>query len=300
MREWQNKAQHGRCRSYFIILLASVVFGCGGCSLSLKNQEFAQPPDMHNSRNALDWTGTYAGTLPCADCSGIRTTLTLSPAHTYVLKSTYLEVEAADTEYISEGVFEWDDAGTSVELLDLSGGHGLFQVGENRLFALDQSGRRIEGDLAQAYVLERVGDITPEDVTAAVGFFVDKTWELVALRGVYLEKAQVGDVWLVFQRELQRVYGSVGCNRLTGSWAAGDKAVEQRGQRSSSVTIPLPLQLSPLGTTMMTCPSELMQLEDKFLSVLAEVSGVYLDGKELILVDKSGQKVARLKARKLR
>jgi heat shock protein HslJ len=43
-----------------------------------------------------------------------------------------------------------------------------------------------------------------------------------------------------------------------------------------------------------------MQLEDKFLSVLAEVSGVYLDGKELILVDKSGQKVARLKARKLR
>lgn len=254
---------------------------------------------MHNSRNALDWTGTYAGTLPCADCSGIRTTLTLSPAHTYVLKSTYLGVEAADTEYISEGVFEWNDAGTSVELLDLSGGHGLFQVGENRLFALDQSGRRIEGDLAQAYVLERVGDITPEDVTAAVGFFVNKTWELVSLRGVYLEKAQTGDAWLVFQHELQRVYGSAGCNRLAGSWAAGDKAVEQRGPRSSSGTIPLPFQLGPLGTTMMACPSELMQLEDKFLSTLAEISGVYLDGEDLILVDKTRQKVARLKARKL-
>ncbi|MFA6686044.1 MAG: copper resistance protein NlpE, partial [Desulfuromonas sp.] len=84
-----------------------------------------QLPDMHNSRDALDWAGTYVGILPCADCSGIRTTLTLSPAHTYVLKSTYLGVEVPDPEYIDQGVFVWDDAGSTVELLALPDRSGL-------------------------------------------------------------------------------------------------------------------------------------------------------------------------------
>ncbi len=26
-----------------------------------------------NSQNSLDWPGTYTGTLPCADCEGIKT-----------------------------------------------------------------------------------------------------------------------------------------------------------------------------------------------------------------------------------
>lgn len=209
------------------------------------NPQDDHAPDMHNSRNALDWAGTYTGILPCADCTGIRTILTLKPAHTYVLKSIYLGVEAPRAGYVQRGVFVWDSGGTTVELLGMSGGRGLFQVGENRLFALDQCGRSIEGDLAQAHVLEHVDHVTPEDVTAAVEFFVDKTWELIALRGVYLEKAQRGAAWLVFQREPQRVYGSAGCNRLTGSWMVRDEDMQQEGQRSSSVTTPLPLGLSP-------------------------------------------------------
>lgn len=33
----------------------------------------------------------YTGTLPCADCAGIKTTLTLEGNHTYSLSSLYIE-----------------------------------------------------------------------------------------------------------------------------------------------------------------------------------------------------------------
>ena len=38
----------------------------------------AVPDPAHNSRNSLDWAGIYEGVLPCADCPGIQTRLTLS------------------------------------------------------------------------------------------------------------------------------------------------------------------------------------------------------------------------------
>jgi uncharacterized lipoprotein NlpE involved in copper resistance len=45
----------------------------------------ARPADVHNSRNALDWAGTYEGVLPCADCPGTKTRLTLNYDGSYRL-----------------------------------------------------------------------------------------------------------------------------------------------------------------------------------------------------------------------
>lgn len=36
------------------------------------------------------WAGTYAGTLPCADCEGIQTELMLAADGSYTLRRTYL------------------------------------------------------------------------------------------------------------------------------------------------------------------------------------------------------------------
>ncbi len=45
----------------------------------------AKQADMHTSQNSLDWAGVYEGVLPCADCPGIQTRLTLSRDETYEL-----------------------------------------------------------------------------------------------------------------------------------------------------------------------------------------------------------------------
>lgn len=54
---------------------------------------------------AAPQVGTYEGVLPCADCPGIRTRLTLEgpPGHRYRLERTYLERSAEP--FVEEGVY---------------------------------------------------------------------------------------------------------------------------------------------------------------------------------------------------
>lgn len=105
----------------------------------------------HTSQNSVDWQGTYEGTLPCADCPGIQTVITLADDGTFIYEAEYLE---RDTKIADSGTFMWHDNGSVVHLTgqdtDLK-----FQVGENQLFHLDQEGKRIEGELAENYILKK-------------------------------------------------------------------------------------------------------------------------------------------------
>jgi uncharacterized lipoprotein NlpE involved in copper resistance len=52
------------------------------------------------------WAGTYAGTLPCADCEGIQIRLTLQPDLHYTLSQTYLRAGGNRSASVS-GQFYW-------------------------------------------------------------------------------------------------------------------------------------------------------------------------------------------------
>ena len=41
----------------------------------------------YNSRKLVDWVGSYSGMLPCEDCEGIQTTLTLNSDLTFIYTS---------------------------------------------------------------------------------------------------------------------------------------------------------------------------------------------------------------------
>lgn len=112
------------------------------------------PSPADNSMNSLDWDGTYRGTLPCADCEGIETELTLNQDGTYSYKSNYLgKNDALEEEYT--GKFTWDKEGRTIQLDGLKGSPGKYQVGENQIWHLDQDGNRISGDLADLYILKK-------------------------------------------------------------------------------------------------------------------------------------------------
>ncbi len=108
--------------------------------------------DGHNSRNALDWAGVYEGVVPCADCPGIEHRLTLEQSGTYQLETRYLERSPAPQ--VVQGSFKWNDAGSIIRL-DQAGSRLRFQVGENRLWMLNQAGERISGPLAEHYILNK-------------------------------------------------------------------------------------------------------------------------------------------------
>ena len=112
-------------------------------------------PTGDNSQTSLDWAGTYFNVLPCASCEGIETWVTLKDDGTFELKTNYLGLNDAREE-IFTGTFKWDETGSNVQLEGLIGdAPGKYKVGENRIWHLDQEGNRIEGALAERYILTK-------------------------------------------------------------------------------------------------------------------------------------------------
>jgi len=92
-----------------------------------------QPAETHNSRNSLDWAGTYEGVLPCADCAGSKTRLTLNRDDSYRLVTQ--AHGSRNAEKSVSGVFTWQPSGNAITL-DERGGRQEFSVGEGRLTLL--------------------------------------------------------------------------------------------------------------------------------------------------------------------
>jgi uncharacterized lipoprotein NlpE involved in copper resistance len=107
--------------------------------------------DGHNSQNSLDWAGTYEGTLPCADCSGIKTTITLKDDNTYTMTEEYVDKK---TKAEDKGKFEWDKSGGKISLVSKDGKR-QYIVGENQLIHLDMDGKEITGPNKDLYILKK-------------------------------------------------------------------------------------------------------------------------------------------------
>ena len=145
------------------VLIFSVVcllLGLNACKSESKQKTEAavetQAATVDNSKSSVDWNGTYFGVLPCADCSGIETRITLNSDNTYHISWKYQDKN--DELYQKSGTFLWDADGGIITLegLDKNECPNQYQVGENCLFHLDMDGNRITGDLAPNYVLAKV------------------------------------------------------------------------------------------------------------------------------------------------
>ena len=192
-----------------IIMVCAIAMIMGFSACKSKNPTatdellIGQIVDMeHNSRNSLDWAGTYMGVVPCADCPGIETTVTLNQDETYTMVLRYIDRGGV---FESKGTFKWNDAGSAVILTDSKDQTIThFSVGENQLIQLDTEGNVITGDLANNYILAKVDPL-----------LVGKRWKLVELNGKPVEKQ---DAFLIFDENSSRVSGNLGCNTFTGSY----------------------------------------------------------------------------------
>ena len=82
-------------RFNLLLVATAIITSMSGCTGSQKRttQQEKESATMAtttvNTKNK-NFYGTYEGTLPCADCSGIRTTLKINSDTTYELRSEYL------------------------------------------------------------------------------------------------------------------------------------------------------------------------------------------------------------------
>jgi copper homeostasis protein (lipoprotein) len=111
-------------------------------------------PTGDNSMVSLDWNGTYKGMIPCADCEGIETWLTLNLDKTYLLKTKYKGKSESFQE--KSGRFNWNSAGSTITLDGIDNAPNQYLVGEGKLFQLDMGGKRITGNLSGNYELTKV------------------------------------------------------------------------------------------------------------------------------------------------
>jgi uncharacterized lipoprotein NlpE involved in copper resistance len=135
----------------FIYFLFSFMIFFAGCSP--KHKANPSVPTGDNSMVSLDWDGLYMGTLPCADCEGIETWLTLSKDKSYLLKTKYIGKGDASEQF---GKFSWNTAGSTITLAGIKNAPNQYLVGEGRLFQLDMDGKRITGNLAEKYELKKI------------------------------------------------------------------------------------------------------------------------------------------------
>jgi copper homeostasis protein (lipoprotein) len=224
------------------------------------------PPDMHTSRDALDWAGTYMGKLPCADCASIETVITLSASGRY-RKST-LYSGRTDEVFVEEGVFEWHSDGGRITLLSDEGDIGQqYRVGEDRLFHLDEEGRRIEGALADRYILRRIN--TPLEGIQ---------WLLIRIgeQSVALE-AEDKDPYILLAGD--RLQAWAGCNRMSAVYH------HHPGQL---------LRIESVMRTKMAC--EDMTLEEALAQILEKTQRYLISDRTLFLYAAPSELLATFRA----
>lgn len=201
-----------------------------------------QMASAHNSQNALDWAGTYKGTLPCADCEGILTEIKLNQDLSFSKAIKYL---GKGNEFIkTNGTFKWGDNGGVITLNEK--GNNRYRVGENVLMALDRNGKQITGALRDKYNLKKIGMDTR---------ITEKYWRLIELNGNKIMTPQDRrEIHLILKSKDSLVTGFSGCNTFNGTYELN----ENIGR----------LNFSKMKSTMMACDN--MQTEDMFHKVLVK------------------------------
>ncbi|HRP54557.1 copper resistance protein NlpE N-terminal domain-containing protein [Agriterribacter sp.] len=235
---------------------AGILFILSGISCSNPTRKIsgdsavAQPADGHNSRVSLDWKGSYHGILPCADCPGIETVISLDENNTYQLTQKYLDRDTA--WHLTSGSFTWTDDGNKI-ILDKA--NRMLQVGENQLSWTDNDGNRVSGALAAHYRLVKQDNGITE-----------KYWKLVSLNGEPVKPAGVREAYIILKQDGNKLTGHGGCNTLNGGY---------------TLVAPDRIRFANISATKMAC--EALKTEQELVQALRSADSFLVKGDTLLL-----------------
>ena len=222
-----------------------------------------------NAKNSLDWPGNYRGVVPCADCEGIETTVSLQQDQGYQVRSIYLGRGVKPR--VDKGKFTWNADGSTITLTDSNGhNYAKYRVQENTLIQLDMNGKAIGGPLSSMFILTK-------------GFYAiqEKYWKLIELNGkpVSVDSNFRKEPHL-FLKENQNLFaGNGGCNNISGQY---------------KLTNPDSVSFSKVISTMMACPA--LDRESSFLKMLSKVRTYRVSGDRLIFLDVAKNSIAVFKS----
>lgn len=148
-----------------LVLTAAVIaaLSVGSCnSKKTNNLEADQDSLSYTEKDSLESNtfvldsiaGTYEGTLPAADCPGIKTVLTLNADSTYQYSADYIERKDGHDE--ASGIFKMLANGVVEITRPSSGEKSYYKVKDAQsLIMTDSLGTEPEGAMAKHYVLTK-------------------------------------------------------------------------------------------------------------------------------------------------
>jgi heat shock protein HslJ len=227
----------------------------------IQSASTSAPTQVQPAPNLGVLPATFSGDLPCADCSAIQYRLDLFADHTYDL----LIIHRGKSGNSINQSGRWQPSGASSIVL-LGGRTPInFAVeSANSLRLLNQSGGPIQSTLN--YTLTKDTQTPNTELT-------NTPWHLTRLLDMSVQHFEnQRDPQIVLNSD-NRVTGSDGCNRLTGSY-----------RRVGS-----DLTFAQLATTRMACMNG-MEQTGKFTTALGAVARYHITGRHLELFD-SGDKI---------
>jgi heat shock protein HslJ len=241
---------------YLMMLVIALCVAACGSQQSRTNQKLS---GCSNSRDALDWSGTYFGTVPCADGPGILMELSLNADLTYSMTRVY---QNRPGTFVNSGNFEWNDKGSEIKLKTGISDNGFqqFKVQEGTLVLLTSSGEVIEGDLADAYLLGKV------ETNLATSGLTNRYWRLVELHGNPVNYSEFSVEAFILMGLDGSISGNLGCNSFFGTFTV------EEGNR---------IGFSQLGSTQKMCID--MNIETEMVNVLQMTDNYNLNENKLVL-----------------
>lgn len=132
-------------------LLSGLLVACGGSPAQAEQAadtaalpaQIADTVDVDVLKQAM--VGRFRGELPCADCSGIDTDLTLNADMSYQLSETYL---GKGKPFVSTGKWNVVDGTRKIEIdYDKPGQGRYYQLAGKHLQMLDSDGNPVDSKL---------------------------------------------------------------------------------------------------------------------------------------------------------
>jgi uncharacterized lipoprotein NlpE involved in copper resistance len=113
---------------------------------------------------SLDFRGVFYGYLPCSDCNGIKTILSLKQHNNYLLVTQ--PARDSSREFYEKGKYTWDEATQRVTLTPRNdAAPRTYAINdEGTLEQLNGDGKHFTGSIAERYTLRRSDMVKAREV----------------------------------------------------------------------------------------------------------------------------------------
>lgn len=142
---------------YLAVIAAAMMVACNGKKTAqdeTKNDSVSVADSVSADVDMAAVAGTYEGTLPAADCPGIKTVLTINADSTYQLQQDYIDRKDGHDE--ASGVLQVLDGNVMMLVRPSSGEHSFYKVKDSKSIVMtDSLGNEPEGETAKLYVLTK-------------------------------------------------------------------------------------------------------------------------------------------------